>query len=189
MDADRDGAIDIFIGVDNSGSSDRIEIYNAGPGTNTSPNTTTIVSVDPIDGGPIIYTETASNYDWSAIDATIEPGETDFDLDSDGDSDYFVSWLVPFDAIVSLLSNVHGIDITENTPVQYVVGTSTQDNALNQDLGGPDGETDSPLDWGTLGALTDPITPGGVLAPEPSSIALLLLGLLALSAGRRRRSR
>ena len=181
MDADGDGAIDIFIGVSNSGSGDRIEIYNGGPGANTSPNTTTIVSVSPT---PITYSETASNYDWSPVDATIEPGESDFDLDADGNTDRFLSWLVPFNDIVTHLSNAFGIDIEEDTPVRYVVGTSTQDNALNQDLGGPDGGTSSSLTWEELGAASDPITPTGVIAPEPSSLALLLFGLLGLAARR-----
>ena len=181
MDADRDGAIDIFIGVSNSGSGDRIEIYNGGPGANTSPDTTTIVSVSPT---PITYSQTSSNYDWSPVDATIEPGESDFDLDADGNTDHFLSWLVPFNDIVTHLSNVFGIDIEEDTPVRYVVGTSTQDNALNQDLGGPDGGTDSSSSWEELGAASDPVTPTGVIVPEPSSLALLLFGLLGLAAGR-----
>jgi len=181
MDADRDGAIDIFIGVSNQGSGDRIEIYNSGPGANTSPNTTTIVSVSPT---PITYSETASDYDWSAIDAAIEPGESDFDLDADGNTDYFLSWLVPFNDIVIHLSNAFGIDIEEDSPVLYVVGTSTQDNALNQDLGGPDGGTTSTETWEALGAVSDPVTPTGTIVPEPSSLALLCFGLLGLAATR-----
>ena len=185
MDADGDGALALFIGVDNSGSADRIEIYDGGPGGNTSPSTTTIVSVSPT---AITYAQTASNYDWSPIDATIEPGESNFDLDADGNTDYFLSWLVPFNDIVTHLSNAYGIGIDENTPVQYVVGTSSQDNALNQDLGGPDGGTTSTQTWEALGALSDPFTPTGVLVPEPSSSTMLLLGLLGLAAMRARLS-
>jgi hypothetical protein len=184
MDADGDGAIDIFIGVDNSGSADRIEIYNAGPGANTSPDTTTIESASPA----LTYTQTATNYSWDPIDATIEPGESLFDLDGPNDgthTDYFLSWSVPFNAIVTLLGSVaHNITIDENTPVQYVAGTSQQDNALNQDLGGPDGGTNSSQTWADLGALSNPITATGV--PEPSSLPLLLLGLLGLAAARAR---
>ena len=181
MDADGDGALDIFIGVDNSGSSDRIEIYNGGLGGNTSPSTTTIVSVST----PITYTQTGSNYDWSMINDTIEPFESDFDLDADGNTDYFLSWLVPFNDIVTLLSGApHNISIDENSPLQYVVGTSTQDNALNQDLGGPDGGTTSGLTWEELGAVSNPVAPAGVLAPEPGSLPLLLFGLLGLAVAR-----
>lgn len=185
MDANLDGAIDLFIGVDNAGSGDRIEIYDAGPGANTSPDTTTIVSIAPT---PLTYALGASNYDWSPIDATLEPGEVDFDLDADGNTDHFLSWLVPFGDIVSHLSTSHGISIDQNTPVRYVVGTSTQDNALNQDLGGPDGGTSSTLTWEQLGALAAPMTPTGMHAPEPGTALLLLSGLLALAAARSQRS-
>jgi hypothetical protein len=183
MDADGDGALDIFIGVDNSGGSDRIEIYNGGGGGNTSPSTTTLVSVANPNPPPdyYTYTQTASNYDWSETDATIEPGESNFDLDADTNTDRFLSWLVPFNDIVTILSGApHNITIDEHSPVQYVAGTSTQDNALNQDLGGPDGETDSALTWEELGAVSDPV----MFAPEPGSLNLLLFGLLGLAVTR-----
>ena len=157
MDADGDGALDIFIGVDNSGGGDRIEIYYGGPGGNTSPSTTTIVSIPPIPPIPpnppdYTYTQTASNYDWSMTNSTIEPGESNFDLDADGNTDYFLSWLVPFNHIVTVLSvPPYDISIDEHSPVQYVAGTSTQDNALNQDLGGPDRGTDLRSDLGGAG--------------------------------------
>jgi hypothetical protein len=185
MDADGNGAIDIFIGVSNSGSGDRIEIYDGGPGSNTSPDTTTIASVSPT---AITYSQTASNYAWNAIDAIIEPGESTFDLDADGNTDHFLSWLVPFNDVVTHLSNAYGIAIDEATPVQYVVGTSSQDNALNQDLGGPDGGTTSSETWEALGALSNPVTSTGVVVPEPSSLALLLFGLLGLATTRARLS-
>ena len=189
MDADLDGALDIFIGVDNSGGGDRIEIYNGGGGGNTAPNNTTIVSVTPPDPlpdpdsltYPLTYAQTGSNYDWSMTNSTIEPGESNFDLDADGNTDYFLSWLVPYNDIVTLLSrSPHNIIINEHWPAQYVAGTSTQDDALNQDLGGPDGETDSGLTWEELGAVSDPV----VFAPEPGSLNLLLFGLLGLAVTR-----
>jgi hypothetical protein len=37
-----------------------------------------------------------------------------------------------------------------------VIGTSTQPNALNQDLCGPDGATTSALTWAALGAVSFP---------------------------------
>jgi hypothetical protein len=191
MDADGNGAVDIFIGVDNSGASDRIEIYQAGTGANTSPSTTTVSPVpwDPPLSSPYRIDQDATNYSWDPIDATIEPGESNFDLDADGNTDYFLSWSVPFNLIVTLLVGTYGISIDEETAVQYVVGTSMQDNALNMDLGGPDDDVMDPtLTWPELGAISDPITPSGVIVPEPSSLALLLAGLLGLAAARRHSS-
>lgn len=181
MDANGDGALDIFIGVDNQGSGDQIEIYHGGPGGNTSPSTTTLVSASP----PITYSETSSNHDWSVTNSTIEPGESNFDLDADGNTDYFLSWLVPFNDIVTLLSGApYSLSIDESSPLRYVAGTSTQDSALNQDLGGPDGGTDSAPTWDQLGAVSDSVTPAGVFVPEPGSLPLHLLGLLGLNVAR-----
>src|SRR5204863_3091912 len=44
LDANHDGALDLFIGVDNSGSNQNLTFQATGPGLNNSPSTTTIVT-------------------------------------------------------------------------------------------------------------------------------------------------
>lgn len=181
LDANQDGAIDLFLAVDNSGGSDQIGIFAAGAGTNTSPATTSIVST------PLVsYAETAANYGFQAVDNSIDPGVATTDYDADGATDFFLSFLVPFQAVVDQLA-LQGITFDDTTPFQLVAGTSTQPNALNQDLGGTDGNTSSTSTWATLGAVSAPIRP--ILAvPEPSTASLLVLGLLGLGALRARRA-
>jgi hypothetical protein len=176
IDANGDGALDLFIGVNNSGSSNMIGIWSPGPGANTSPNTTTIVSA------PLVsYTLTALNYNWSAVNTTIDPTVgTATDLNGDGKNDYFLTFTVPFADIVAQLSakGITGID--QNSTFSYVISTATQANSLNQDLNGVGGGYDGNATWSTLGVLTDPMTAGGVPVPEPS--AALTSALIAAGA-------
>jgi hypothetical protein len=184
LDADLDGALDLFLGVNNSGQSDEIGIYDPGTGLNVSPNTTSIVST------PIVsYTELTSNYDYSAVDATIDPTASTFDVDGDGSNDFFLTFVIDFqDLVDELLAN--GITFDENSQFQMIAGTSTQANALNQDLGGPDGETNSSLTWSQLGAISETFSARDLLPmPEPNTGSLLGLGLVVLAAARRRRLR
>ena len=60
LDADLDGDLDLFDGVNNSGSADSIAIWSPGTGLNISPNTTSIQS-------PALqtYTQTTGNYHWA----------------------------------------------------------------------------------------------------------------------------
>ena len=83
IDANKDGAIDLFVGVNNSGAADTIGIWNPGAGLNISPNTTTIVST------PLrTYTQTATNYNWMAVNLTNDPTVgTATDLDGGGQND------------------------------------------------------------------------------------------------------
>lgn len=179
IDADLDGALDLFLGVDNGGSSDQIGIFDAGGGLNISPDTTSIVST------PLYsYTETLANYDFSPVDGTIDPGAPT-DLDGDGDTDYLLSFSVPFQDVVNALA-AQGISFDDTQPYTLVAGTSTQPNALNQDLGGPDGGTDSSQSWADLGAVSDVTTPLAAV-PEPNTGTLLSLGLVAVAALKRRR--
>jgi hypothetical protein len=181
IDADLDGALDLFVGVDNSGNPNRIAMWDPGTGLNVSPSTTSIEN-PPFN----TYAETIFNYDWRATDATIEPGETVFDLDTDGDVDYFLSFVVPFNHVVTALAARGFPTFDDHTLVSYVVGTSTQPNALNQDLGGPDGGTDSTSSWTVLGAASIPISP----SPEPSGVGAAALALaVAARVWRARRIR
>jgi hypothetical protein len=178
IDANRDGALDLFVGVNNSGSADTIGIWNPGNGANISPNTTTIVST------PLVsYTQTALNYNWSAVSLTNDPTVgTATDLNGDGKNDYFLSFSVPFNDVVTQLSarGITGFD--QNSPLSYVIATATQANSLNQDLNGVGGNYDANSSWSTLGVQSDGITPAGTPVPETNvTIAGLLVVGLAIA--------
>jgi hypothetical protein len=182
LDAGEDALndIDIYLGVDGQGSGDNLGIYDPGAGGNTSPSTTTLTSVPSLS-----WALTATNFDWSPVDGSIDPGVTNTDFGADG-NDFFLSFLVPFDDIVAELL-ADGIGVDETTAFRYVLGTGNQPNALNQDVGASSGSWSDTTTWDALGALSSPLAP--VPVPEPSPLSLALLGLILLSAGARRQRR
>lgn len=186
LDANQDGALDLFLAVDNSGNPDRVGIFDAGSGANTSPATTSIVS-----SGLFSYALSASNYSFLPVNATIDPGATSFDIDADGDTDHFLTFVVPFADVVSALAGQGIAGFDDGSALRFVLGSSTQPNSLNQDLGGPDGGTSSTQTWDALGAISSTATAaGGFLPiPEPRSAALVSFGLLALAGWARRKAR
>lgn len=188
IDADRNGSLDIFVGViANTGGTAEIRIYDAGSNTNTSPSTTSIAAPP----SQKVYAVTSSNLNWSAVNTTLDPGVTNTDLNNDGRTDHFLSFTVPFADVVSEALRLSGITVNDSTLMRFVIATSTQDNSLNQDLGGVNGGTRLASTWGQLGAFTQSTSAlGGPAAdiPEPATNALLGVGLLALATlGRRRR--
>jgi hypothetical protein len=75
------------------------------------------------------------------------------------------------------------IGTTPSTQASYVIGTSVNPNAYNQDLGGVNGNPVASATWATLGAIS---VPSGINpVPEPGSASLLGLGLCGLAAARR----
>jgi hypothetical protein len=179
IDGDLDGALDVFALVDNTGA-DEIAIYEASGGANTSPGTTGITNTGTS------YGETASNYDWSPVTVTIDPSATLFDLDADGNTDRFLSFAVPFQDLVNRLAAVGIAGVDQDTPIRYVIGTSTNGSSFNQDIGGPNDAIDSPSSWTTLGAMSLASAPAASLVPEPGTGLLLGFGLFGLAARRRR---
>ena len=181
-----DVAIDLFVGVDFSGNPDQLGIFDPGTGSNTSPSTTSIVST-PLASytpGSVPGDPTYDNYDFSGV-SSIDGGAVNSDLDLDGNEDFFLSFVIPFADIVAQLQVIFPT-FDENTLIQMVIGTSTQPNALNQDLGGPDGGTSSTQTWSALGAISEPVS---AHVPEPGTGLLVALGLVGLALRRRREGR
>lgn len=182
VNEDASGDIDIFLGVDGQGSGDAVGIYLPGTGSNTSPSTTSIQN-------PPVWSETlsASNFDFSQVNATIDPGVTTTDFGNNG-TDFFLSFSIPFAEIVTQLAN-SGITFDDETGIRYVLGTSTQPNALNQDVGGTAATWSSDMTWAELNAMSLVTSASGVIIPEPGSLLLLSSGLLMLAGIRRKAGR
>lgn len=176
LDGNSDGALDIFIGVNNQGSGDKIGIWDAGTGLNISPSTTTIQSPSRFS-----YTPSAANYNWSAVSFARDPAATTLDVDAGASTDYFLTWLVPFADVVAGLAANGIANFNENIALGLVAATATQDNSLNQDLNGAAGSVNSSLTWGQLGAATLPYSASGTApVPEPGSAALILLAMAVI---------
>jgi hypothetical protein len=174
IDANLDGALDVYVMVRNSGGPNRIAIFNAGPTANTSPATTSISSTGPT------YIQTALNYDWSAVTATIDPSATIYDVDGDTNVDHFLSFAVPLQDLVNQLALLGITGVNQDTPFQYVIGTSTNAGTLNQDISGPNDGTTSTSTWAILGATTLGYSAAGMQVPEPGTAFLMGLGLLGI---------
>lgn len=190
IDANSDGALDLFLGVNNSGAANTVGIWDPGAGLNISPSSTTIVST------PLVsYAITAANYSWTQVTATNDPNATSFDLDAGGpgEPDFFLSYSIPFADIVTQLAANGITGFNENSSMSYVVSTATQANSLNQDLNGVAGSVNSSLTWAQLGVQSNTMTPAGVaVVPEVDSvlgIAGLLVAVGAHQHFKRRRAR
>ena len=183
LDADLNGSLDLFIGVDNSGTPNQVGIWDPGTGLNTSPSTTTIVKT------PVFsYTETSLNYGFTSVNSTINPGAINFDLNADGKTDQFLTFYVPFTNVVSALTAVGITGFTTNSPMQLVAATATQPNSLNEDLNGVNGGINSSLSWSQLGGISETYAPNGVApVPEPSMALLIGGGFVLLCVFKRRR--
>lgn len=183
LDGDADGSLDIFIGVNNQGSGDKLGIWDAGSGLNNSPSTTTIKSPPRFS-----YTPTASSYNWSAVSSTLDPAATTLDVDAGGKTDFFLSWVVPFADVVTSLAANGVASFDENSTMVLVSATATQDNSLNQDLNGVTGSVNSSQTWRQLGAATLPYSANGITSvPEAGSASLMLLAAVILGPRWRRK--
>ena len=182
IDANTDGALDLFLGVNNSGANDTIGIWDPWTGLNISPSTTSIVAT------PLVsYAETVTNYSWTPVTTIIDPTVgSALDIDGGGQNDYFLSFSISFNDVVTQLAAQGISGFNENTTISYVVATATQANSLNQDLNGVGATYDGASTWSTLGVVSNPISPAGIYpVPEPSSVMLVIWGSVGFVLFRR----
>jgi hypothetical protein len=173
LDADMDGSVDLFLGVNNQGSTDQLGIWLAGNGANTSPTTT-----DMITPAVRTYTPSVANYAFPPIDQKIDPGVTSIDLDLSGRQDRFLTWILPFADVVGMLGTAGISGVDRDTHMQFMAATSTQPNSFNQDLNGVTGGINASETWGSLGGFSQTYTPASLTpVPEPGSHVLLSAGL------------
>ena len=172
LDADGNGTFDLFAGLYKNND---IVLCYPGDGLNDAPNTTSIkVKTD------YSYTVTIDNYSFMAVTSENSMGQTT-DVDGDLNTDYFVSFSVPFADIVSMLS-VSSISIDQDSYMSFLVATATQANSLNQDVGGlSQADINSSTSWTELGVTSPPTTATGDVVPEPATLTLaVLFGGMAL---------
>jgi hypothetical protein len=198
VDKNGDGALDFFVGVKNNtgnAKSNGIGLWlseSSTPGDNVSPSTTTI------SGTPSWFcgfdnAACQDRFNFSLVTAVDNPVNNS-NVDADDSIDFFLSFSLPLDQIANFTN------ITDQASLSFVFGTSTQDNAFNQDLAGikglPQGGCkqnpafcpDTP--WTVLGVTTSPKKlddfggPSGA-APEPSTLLLVGLGVVAVATTRK----
>ncbi|MGB0413248.1 MAG: hypothetical protein ACPGJU_02265 [Coraliomargarita sp.] len=132
------------------------------------------------DMGDVAYSEF---YNVSAVSSTSDTdwyagATSDF---NGGGVDQFVSFKVDMMTLIQAVALSTGETVDENTPIMFLVATSLQDNAFNQDLAGQGGSVDfrnSSLTWDELGAASDPYTASGDSpVPEQSPMRFSLVHL------------
>ena len=152
LDYDLNGSIDFFLGMynpDNTGSKS-ISIYSSDPGKlNISPSTTGF-------GAQLKEITPVKNDNWSLVE--VDDGSL-----FSGDTDYFISWKYNLSDINDALAAVNPSWImTVTTPLRMVIGTASQDNSYNQDMGGIEGiDTKSTTTWADLGVFAPVVNPTG----------------------------
>ena len=185
IDASGNGALDAFVGVNNSGATKkhRVLIYDAVGADNDSPSS--------LEFGNKVeeYSILSSNYNFRPVTTSDVPSGDTLDADGGGQTDYYVSFSLPFGDLVAVLA-AKGVFIDDSSPLRYVVSTATQANSFNQDIGGV-GVNYSELDtWDSLGATSSSITADGDssigLIPEPATSIYICSAFAAMMLRRSR---
>lgn len=184
MDVDGDGALDLILMMTESAGnpSNRVRTLtwgDPGPGANTGPSTTS-------------WTFPSQTATTLTVNSTYDVKQADDGSFINGNADAFLSFAVSFSNLQSAVrafTPYTTFNMTYDTRMSYIAFTSTQANALNQDLFGATGGTSSTLTWAELGAITGPANAWGVV-PEPATYAQVAVLILAggLVAFRRRKA-
>ena len=153
VDANADGNIELYYGVDAAGRGTGIIFQNPTGTSNTIGGTTLGSYYNKV-------SLTSTNYNYTSVS---------------GDGQ--LTFVMPFATLQSALSGV-GVTVDQNTFIRYIFGTSTNQNTINQDLYGVSGLPSSTT-FASMGAFTDYENFNGMrpVIPEPSTYGLIMTTL------------
>ncbi|HLZ53900.1 MAG TPA: hypothetical protein VKS19_05425 [Verrucomicrobiae bacterium] len=172
LDVNRNGALDLFVGVNNQGNRDQIGIWQPGPGANTSPGTTSVGTLFQT------YAETSLTYDFTPITPALDPTASNFDLNGDGNTDQFLTFYVPLTDVTAALA-ARNMTFTASSLTDLMAITATQPNNLNGDINDVNGGIGSSSSWTQLGALSQAYAPVSIISvPEPSAATFFGLAMI-----------
>lgn len=183
IDPDGDGDVDLIMMMsENSGNpanrTRTITFGDPGTGANDGPSTTSWT----------FPTQTAINL---TVNTTYDVMQAGDGSNFDATADALVSFAISFanlQAAIRAYTPLTTFTMGYDTRMSFISFTSTQNNALNQDLFGTTANDTSTLTWAQLGMMTGPLNAWGIV-PEPSTYAQMaaMLGVAGLLFWRRRR--
>jgi hypothetical protein len=196
-DLNNDGKPDIFFGVNSTNTTPSLDFLKPGTGANTSPSTTSSAS----------YTTTASltlNKTTGSAPITFNYAATPAGDNYTGTSglsvqNMYLTFAISYANLQQAIrdmgtvngTNFSTFTVNSGTAFSFMVFTSQQDNAFNQDLYGGAITSTSTSTWSSLGAFSTQLTASGHPVPELSTIAqtgALLLVALAVVVWRKRQN-
>ncbi|HSH96632.1 MAG TPA: hypothetical protein VK968_20960 [Roseimicrobium sp.] len=203
MDLNDNGSLDIIVDMNSKGSVNKVMFAQPGTGTNTGPSTTSwgnFFGDITLDTDQFDYRQTTDsivlNSNGTAVAGT-ENGSTGSSYAANAWVTYALSYANLQAAIRAYAKDgltgetFAGYVLDDLSHMSFVGFTSTQGNAINQDLLGTEGNTSSTLTFSQLGTSTSYIRPGGGPIPEPSAFfqmgGLLGTGLIMWACRRKRR--
>lgn len=177
-----DGKPDFIFGIDYRNATPTLAFLKPGNGTNDAPNTTTsaayttTASTALTVGTTAAYASTTNNYDDAAGNAAANRTVT-----------FAISFSNMQQAIRDM-GTVNGTNfstftVTSATPMSFMLFTTQQDNAFNQDIFGGNITSASSATWTSLGAFSDTFSASGARVPEPATyLQVGAMGLVAFGA-------
>lgn len=206
IDLTGDGKINMIMRLSykgTTGATSSIDFAKPGTNANDAPNTTSWGNFSSLPG---LSTMDTNTYNYVAVNdgVLISP------LNNKGNPTYsqnsWVTFAISYANLQTAIQSYaayytqNGATFTETTGyfsnyvlddasgMSFIAFTSTQNNAINQDLLGTAGNTNSSTTYADLGAGTTYIRPGGGPVPEPGTAYLVGLGVAGFLVRRRRRA-
>jgi len=184
IDLNNNGGLDLIMMMTDKNGVQDITFATPGVGANDSPSTTSWGNFNTTG----VLSLTSSTYNYS----TVPTGTTSYGTNTNA----YVTFAISYTNLQAAIRAYAGAAfssfvVSDFTSMSFVAFTTTQGNAINQDLFGTAGNINSASSFSSLGAGTSYIRPGGGPIPEPAAFLQLggLLGVGAFGVFLRRRPR